>query len=138
MVMIDVTNKLAVACLGVFLGLVLFGVSVSLTHFNRLVDPRHPLHMLEWQTEQEQRGVSLLGEKLSLRFDWERARRLARQAGEEARPVMYEVQGHAETLKHEISAGHWPEKAASAAQKARSLLLETWGRLKGWMDEHEF
>ncbi len=134
--MIGLTNKLAVACLGIFLGLIFFGVSVSLTHFNRLVDPRHPLQMLEWQTEEQgQRGISLLGEKLSLRFDWEQAHRLVRQAGDKAQPVMYELRGHTDALKHEISAGHWPEKGLSAAQEARQLMLDYMERIKRWLHE---
>jgi|GEM_PF-1434522 len=136
--MIGPTNKAVMACLGIFLGLILFGVSVSLTHFNRLVDPRHPLQLLERQTEEEQRGISLWGEKLSLQFDWALPGRLAQQAGDKAQPVMYDLRGHIDALKHEISAGHWPEKAVSAAQEARSLLPETWGRLKGWLDDYEF
>jgi len=130
--MSGLANKAVIASLGVFLGLVLFGVSVSLTHFNRLVDPQYPLHVLEWQLGKEQLGIRLLGENLTLRVDREQPGRLVRQMGEKAKPVMYEIRGWTSAVKHEIS-NDWPEKGVSAAQKAKHIILNSLNQLKSWL-----
>lgn len=134
--MIGLTNKGAIVCLSICLGLVLFGVSTALTNFNRLVDPRHPLQLLEWQRENGQRELSLLGENLSFQLDRSLPDRLARQAREQVRPVMYEVRGYTATLKDALSAGQWPEQVTRAVQAARSLLLEFRERLQWWLDRY--
>ncbi|MFA7467460.1 MAG: hypothetical protein WCY82_04235 [Desulfotomaculaceae bacterium] len=131
--MADLTNKVIIASLGVFIGLVLFGVSVSLTHFNRLVDPQHPLHLLEWQLEKEQPGIRLLGENLHFRVDREQTGQLAQQLGEKAKPVMYEINGWTAVVKQEISTNNWLEKAVNAAQEARHITLETLNQFKKWL-----
>lgn len=131
--MTGLTNKAVIASLGVFLGLVLFGVNVSLTHFNRLVDPQHPLQMLEWRLEKEQLGIRLLGENLLFQVDREQPGLLAQQVGEKAKPVMYEIHGWTAAVKHEISVQDWPEKAVSAAQEARHIILDTLNQFKKWL-----
>ena len=131
--MTGLTNKAVIASLGVFLGLVIFGISVSLTHFNRLVDPQHPLQLLEWRLEEEQLSVRLLGENLLFQVDREQPGHLVQQMREKAKPVMYEIRGWTVAVKHEISANNWPEKVVSAVQEARHITLDTLNQFKKWL-----
>ena len=131
--MTGLTNKAVIASLGVFIGLVVFGVSVSLTHFNRLVDPQHPLQLLEWQLEKEQPGFRLLGENLLFQIDKEHLGQLAQRMGEKAEPVLSEIRALNGTVQHEISAGDWPEKVISAAQEAGYIILDILNQFKKWL-----
>jgi len=131
--MTGLTNKAVIASLGVFIGLVVFGVSVSLTHFNRLVDPQHPLQLLEWQLEKEQLGFRLLGENLLFQIDKEHLGQLAQRMGEKAEPVLSEIRALNGTVQHEISAGDWPDKVISAAQEAGYIILDILNQFKKWL-----
>ncbi|HBX24142.1 MAG TPA: hypothetical protein DEF34_11015 [Desulfotomaculum sp.] len=131
--MTSLTNKAVIASLGVFFGLVIFGVSVSLTHFNRLVDPQHPLQLLEWQLQKEQLGLRLLGENLLFHIDREHLSQLAQQMGDQAKPVMYEISELTGAVKHEVSASNWPEKAISAAHEAGYIMLDILNKFKQWL-----
>ncbi|SFQ99718.1 hypothetical protein SAMN05660706_104160 [Desulfoscipio geothermicus DSM 3669] len=55
--------------LGIFIGLIFFGVNMSLMNFNRVVAPEHPLCLVDWQAGEGMVEILLLGESLRLPLD---------------------------------------------------------------------
>jgi hypothetical protein len=75
-----IPGKPMLVSLGIFIGLIFFGVNISLINFNRLVAPEHPLCLVDWQIGEERVEILLLGEPLRLPLDGD----LFRDAGERA------------------------------------------------------
>lgn len=126
--MTGIAGKAMLFSLGVFLGVIFFGVSVSLTHYNRLVDPEHPLKLLEWQTENGHPGIQLLGETLHLRVNRELPGQMREKAGAMIRPVIDEASGWSAAVQTEFRESGWPERINSTAREAGHCIIVTVGR----------
>lgn len=118
------------AGLGLCLGLVFFGVSVSLMHFNRLVDPERPLQLLEWQYGEDRLGIKLLGEDLAIRVDRELPGKMLERAGDKAAPVLERASGWLAAARRTWLESGWPEEIHGAAREAGRYFTVTVEQLK--------
>lgn len=86
-------GKVMLVSTGVFLGMVFLGINISLFHFNRLVEPRNPVYLLDWRVDNNSLEIYLLGERFFFSLDnkmrfpggvGERASNMVNRAREEA------------------------------------------------------
>jgi hypothetical protein len=65
----QMTSKSMLIILGICMGLIFYGINVSLINFNRLVAPEQPLALLNWLREGEELKINLMGETIRLSLD---------------------------------------------------------------------
>ena len=108
----SIPGKAVLVSMGVFWGVIMFGVNVSLTHFNRLVEPERPLHLLEWRVDKNELEIQLLGESYHLVLSEDSYGQLRHRYGEMGRAVVDGAESRRAAAQREITESGWPEKAA--------------------------
>ena len=118
----SIPGKAVLVSMGVFWGVILFGVNVSLTHFNRLVEPEQPLYLLEWRVEKNDLEINLLGESYHLVLSEDSYVQLRHRYREMCRAVVDGAESRRAAAQREIIESGWPEKAAALWERVNNYI----------------